>query len=288
LGKESFLYLEFELILILRLYSVDILWAIVKCTAPALPLPLKYLKYVMEHPDLTIYPCDLSEMDLVGLPGPSNFQSLGYRFDHSTWAASLDQPLKITIRNFCNLIIHYETDKLRPERERIVTYTDNNPWNLSQRYLLTLSYEHLGPDDIREPLRRSMLAYSMTRYCNFGAFPCMDAIAGTLKESLVPRLGILYSTAPDLLFWVLFVGALVARQTSGHYQWHCAHLAHVSSTLGLIAWSDARSILQEFFYIDRPWDNSVERIWQSILSQTASNVEAGLPEAARQVVLFDK
>jgi hypothetical protein len=191
----------------------------------------------------------------------------------------------VSIRNFCHLIIHYETDKLRPKRERTVAYMDNNPWNLSQRYLLTLSYEDLGPGDIREPLRRSMPGYSMTQYSQFDAFACMDVIAGTLRESLVPRLGILYSTALNLLFCILFVSVLVTRETSEHYHWYCAHLVNASLVLGLAEWSDARPILREVLYIDRPLDSSVERLWQNISSQTTINGECSSCEAARRVVI---
>ncbi|GES66020.1 hypothetical protein ATEIFO6365_0012041100 [Aspergillus terreus] len=254
------------------LVGMDILCAVVKCTPPALPLAPKYLEYTMNHPALTIYSYSPPEEVILSLPSDNIFCNLGSRFRNSTWAGLIDRSLKAAIENFCNLIVHYETDDQRREGKKIATYGDNNPWNLSQRYLLSLSYERLGPGDIRESLRRSMLAYSMTRYCKFGAFPCMDEVAARLRESLVPRLDTFLSTAPDLLFWILFVGALTARQCSEHYVWYCAHLGGVSSNIGLVDFRDVRLLLENFFYIRRHGDTAAEKVWQKVSSQKLNNI----------------
>lgn len=197
------------------------------------------------------------------LSGSSMFHALGSRFTNSAWSKELGQPLRVMIQNFCNLIVHYEADEQRRQHEKLVRFEDNNPWNLSQLYLLSLSYE--DHRDIREPLRRSILAYTMTRYCKFGAFPCMDIIAGTLKDSLVSRVDVFLSTAPDLFFWILYVGALTANRTSDYYLWYCTNLARFSPTLGLRAWSDVESFLEQFLYIHRDSDKSAERVWQDLL-----------------------
>ncbi|EAW11916.1 uncharacterized protein ACLA_006740 [Aspergillus clavatus NRRL 1] len=269
------------------LIGMDILWAIVKCTSPALPLPPKYLEYALNHPSLTIHPYNPVEEDLLSIPRGNIFHDLGSRFVHSAWAGILDRSFRAAIENFCNRIVHYEADEQRQQRDRIVTYGDNNPWNISQRYILSLSYEHLGPGDIREPLRRSMLTYSMARYCKFGSFPCMDEIAGALRESLVPRLDTFLSTASDLLFWILYVGALTARESSEHYLWYCAHFSSVSSTLGVLDFTDARALLEQFFYIHRPADRAAEKVWQSVSSRITNSlcidrpvlrVGVGIPE----------
>lgn len=90
----------------------------------------------------------------------------------------------------------------------------------------------------------------------------MDIIAGTLKDSLVSRVDVFLSTAPDLFFWILYVGALTANRTSEHYRWYCTGLARLSPTLGLNNWSDVESFLEQFLYIHRDSDKSAERIWQ--------------------------
>lgn len=190
--------------------------------------------------------------------------SLGSRFTDSAWSNEIDQPLRVMIQNFCNFILHYEVDEQRREHEKIVRFEDNNPWNLSQLYLLSLSY--VDKIDIKEPLRQSILAYSMTRYCKFGAFPCMDIIACNLKHSLVPRVDVFLSTAPDLCFWIPYVGALTANKTSGYYWWYCTGLARLSSTLDLSAWNDVKLFLEQFLYIHQNPDKSAERIWQDALS----------------------
>jgi hypothetical protein len=93
----------------------------------------------------------------------------------------------------------------------------------------------------------------------------MDIIAGTLKDSLVSRVGHFLSTAPDLFFWILYVGALTANRTSEYYLWYCSCLARLSPTLGLNAWSDVESFLEQFLYIHRDSDKSAERVWQDSL-----------------------
>ncbi|KAF7590617.1 hypothetical protein BBP40_002612 [Aspergillus hancockii] len=52
------------------------------------------------------------------------------------WAIYLDRPLRFAIQNFRNLIVHYETDELRPQQDKLITFDDNEPWMLAQRYLL--------------------------------------------------------------------------------------------------------------------------------------------------------
>lgn len=235
-----------------------------KCEPATLPLSPKYLAFIRKYATPSFRPYSPSEevtMDNIG--GSSMFRALGSRFTDSAWSKELDRPLRVMIQNFCNLIVHYEADEPRRQHEKLVRFEDNNPWNLSQLYLLSLSYtDH---KDIREPLRRSILAYSMTRYCKFGAFPCMDIIAGTLKDSLVSRVDYFLSTAPDLFFWILYVGALTANRTSEYYRWYCTSIARISPTLGLNAWRDVESFLEQFLYIHRDSDKSAERVWQDSL-----------------------
>lgn len=244
--------------------STDILRSIVKCEPATLPLPPKYLDFIRKYATPSFRPYSPSEDITMDLAGSSVFRSLGSRFTNAAWSKEIGQPLRVMIQNFCNLIVHYEADEPRRQHEKLVRFEDNNPWNLSQLYLLSLSY--VDEIDIKESLRRSILAYSMTRYCKFGAFPCMDIIAGTLKDSLVPRIDVFISTAPDLFFWILYVGALTANRTSEYYRWYCTCLAKLSPTLGLSTWNDVESFLEQFLYIHRSSDKSAERIWQDSLS----------------------
>lgn len=235
-----------------------------KCEPATLPLSPRYLDFIRKYATTSSFrPYSPSEEITMDLSGSSMFRTLGSRFTNSAWSKEVGHALRALLQNFCNLIVHYDADEQRRQHEKLVRFEDNNPWNLSQLYLLSLSY--VDHRDIREPLRRSILAYSMIRYCKFGAFPCMDIIAGTLKDSLIPRVDIFLSTAPDLFFWVLYVGALTANRTSEHYLWYCTGLARLSPTLGLIAWSDVKSFLEQFLYIHRNSDKSAERVWQDSL-----------------------
>jgi hypothetical protein len=138
---------------------------------------------------------------------------------------------------------------------------------LAQRYLLSLSYNHLGPDDIQEPLRRSILVCTMTRYCKFGVFPCMDTIATDLKISLTPRLEVFQTVAPDLFLWILHTGAMAARarKRSPIYQWYCESLAEASGVMNLNDWSEAESLLKQFLYVPRASERLGEDTWRDVM-----------------------
>jgi hypothetical protein len=234
-----------------------------------LPLSAKWVDLALDHPYI-----DISNLDelpkgacsSLRLPKRVQFQGLGSRFTSSSWSACLENPFKIAIENLAAVFIHYERYEQQPQYKNTIKSGDNDPWMLAQRYLLSLSYEHLGPNDIREPVRQSILAFSMARYCKFTVFPCMDTIATNLKNSLLPRLKLLRFGAQDLLFWILYVGALASKHAFEAYSWYCAHLSEVSQALGLYDWDGTRSLLEQFYYIHRPSDKSAEHIWQEVLS----------------------
>ncbi|KAI5461578.1 hypothetical protein BGZ63DRAFT_238306 [Mariannaea sp. PMI_226] len=251
------------------LMSVDNLWAMVKCTVTVLPLSSRWASLALNHPYINISNPDklpIGACSSLGLPRREQFRSLGSRFTNSSWCDCLDNSFKIAIENFVALFIHYEIYGQQPQHKNIITFGDNDPWTLAQRFLLSLSYEHLGPNNIQEPLRRSILAFSLTRYCNFTMFPCMDTIVTNLRSSLIPTLELLQCGSQDLLFWILYVGALSSRHSFEAYNWYCVHLSEVSRALGLFDWDEARSLLEQFLYVHRPSDKLAEKIWQDALS----------------------
>jgi hypothetical protein len=72
---------------------------------------------------------------------------------------------------------------------------------------------------------------------------------GTLPSH--PPLTFLTHIAPDLLFWILFIGGLASQGYSSH-AWFVHHLAGVARDLGLKEWtSHVRPMLAQFFYTDR-------------------------------------
>ncbi|CEL01763.1 Putative Transcriptional regulatory protein moc3 [Aspergillus calidoustus] len=249
------------------LMGVDILCAITMGTPPGLPVSQKWAAVAMEHPVIRVSFSPIDDPESDSIPR-GIFKLLGSRFSNAAWSKLLDRPLRNTIQNACRLIIHYETDELRLENEKIVNYGDNDPWMLAQRYLLSLSYDHLGPVDIREPLRRSILVLTMTRYCKFGVFPCMDTIAKNLKSSLVTRLNLFQTVAPDLFFWILYTGALAARarKRSAIYRWYCESLAEASAALRVNDWNETEPLLEQFLYVSRASDRAAEDVWRDVIS----------------------
>lgn len=245
---------------------MDILCAITRGTPPKLPASQKWVAMAMQHPAIRISfsPTDTLESD--NIPGRI-FKLLGTRFSNAPWSTLLDYRLRKALHNACRLILHYEINELRPKNEKQVNHGDNDPWMLAQRYLLTLSYNHLGPADIQEPLRRSILVCTMTRYCKFGVFPCMDTIATDLKTSLTPRLEVFQRVAPDLFLWILHTGAMAARarKRSPIYQWYCESLAEASRGMNLNDWSEAESLLKQFLYVPRASERLGEDTWRDAM-----------------------
>ncbi|KAL2810246.1 hypothetical protein BJX63DRAFT_402474 [Aspergillus granulosus] len=245
--------------------GVDILSAIVRGTAPAVPWPQKWTAVAINHPAIRIL------SPVAGHYHPANlqrgiFRLIGTRFFNASWSRLLDRPLRIAVQNVCRLIIYYESDEQRPPKDKIANYSDNDPWMLSQRYLLYLSYDHLDLMDIREPIRRAILVNTMTRYCRFGVFPCLNTVATDLRNILVTRLEVFKAVAPDLLFWILYTGAMAARarKTGPLYRWYCDALATAAVQLALKDWNDTQPLLEQFLYVPRAADRLAEDIWRDV------------------------
>ncbi|KAL3455377.1 hypothetical protein BJX64DRAFT_71853 [Aspergillus heterothallicus] len=245
------------------LMGVDILCAITRGTSPGIPESQKWAAVAMRRPAIRVSCSSPDDSD--DIPRGS-FELLGTRFNTAAWSNLIDRPLRNTIYNACRLIIYYENDEIRPDNEKIINYADNGPWMLAKRYLLSLSYDHFGPADFREPLHRSILAYTMTRYCNFGVLPCMNTISIDLRSSIMARIDFFQTTAPDLLFWVLYTGAMAARarKTSPTYWWYCESLVEASIKLRLNDWNNTESLLEQFLFIPRASDRLAEDTWRDV------------------------
>jgi hypothetical protein len=116
----------------------------------------------------------------------------------------------------------------------------------------------------------------------------MDTIAKDLESSLVTRLNVFRTVAPDLFFWILYTGALAARarKTSQIYRWYCQSLAEASAALRLNNWNETESLLEQFLYVSRASDRVAEEVWHDVISlrirshrdalETVLNVESSI------------
>jgi hypothetical protein len=85
-----------------------------------------------------------------------------------------------------------------------------------------------------------------------------------LKRSLEPKLPHFQAAAPDLSFWVLFIGAMASQGYATH-PWFIARLTEVARRMGVEEWKRAREVLGGFFYTDQVGETGAEDVWNEVL-----------------------
>ncbi|KAL5337753.1 hypothetical protein BJX70DRAFT_368682 [Aspergillus crustosus] len=120
--------------------------------------------------------------------------------------------------------------------------------------------------DIQEPLRITMLIFSAIQVFDLQWVPCIPFAVEDLRQSLDATLPILWDTAYDLLFWILFIGGMALRGLDCH-QWVVAHLGEAADRLGMVDWNMALPLLQQFFFFPRASAKRPECLWNEVLSQ---------------------
>jgi hypothetical protein len=150
---------------------------------------------------------------------------------------------------------------------------------------------------LNEPLRLTLLTFLTTRMWHLQPFPAMEYTTRYLKEALCSTLfseetdrdrdpetalttdagtdlntvlQYLTMTAPDLLFWILFVGGM-ASQSYTSYPWFVDNLAVSVRSLGLWEWGQARKVLGGFFWCDQAGLKRAEEVlWRDVLGKAAT------------------
>jgi hypothetical protein len=189
-----------------------------------------------------------------------SLEALGSRFFAAPWYQPLDNTLKTFVQILRRLIIYFETAQQQPS---IVLPTDNDLFLVLEHKLLSAVYE-TGTTLLQEPLRLSLLIYLNLRIWHFQAFPFMQFVVEALRRSLVPAYGHAQSTAPDLVFWILFIGGMASQGYKCH-PWFVSRLTEMARRLDLVEWEKARETLGGFFYTDQPGERGAENLWNEVL-----------------------
>lgn len=93
-----------------------------------------------------------------------------------------------------------------------------------------------------------------------------DTLLCTISTtSPAPALAHIKNTAPDVLFWILFIGGMAAQGHSPH-SWFVHQLVDLAASLELREWEEAREILGGFLYTDQPGQLRGEILWEQVLS----------------------
>jgi hypothetical protein len=188
----------------------------------------------------------------------SRFSKLGTSFLNSPWSTDIPPMFKSIISLFQQLVTYYES----------LDIVVADPMSVENDCLLFLGYRLLGLpyqcelSPFQETLRLAILAYASVRVWSFYGMSCLESLAETLRQSLVESLPVIRSTAPDLLFWVLFIGSLASRGMRCH-SWFLTRLVDAADQLGLEGWGSALPILERFFFVCRSKDEPAKEMWNS-------------------------
>jgi hypothetical protein len=204
---------------------------------------------------------------------PTTLTSLGIRFARASWYAELDSSMKYTIDVCRRLLVHFEMATTPPN---VVMPTDNDLYITLKHHLLSLHYAPRN-DDLNEPLRCSLFIYTYLRVSHFGSFPAMRYIVDGLRQSLVPRLAYFKVTAPDLLFWILFIGGMASQGHVSH-PWFMVNLRDLAEE-----WDKARLVLGEFFYTDQHGHKEAEDLWNKMLVPLHPYIATEMPSSSHQI-----
>jgi len=89
----------------------------------------------------------------------------------------------------------------------------------------------------------------------------LDKQTEDMRQNLETRDLALYSRlCPEVIAWVLFIGAYSSFDTPG-FRWFLLHIQDNVPRLDLQGWPQARALLKRLPYIDKEFDYSFEGIW---------------------------
>ncbi|KAJ0420978.1 hypothetical protein BJY00DRAFT_301257 [Aspergillus carlsbadensis] len=237
-------------ILLSTVYQGFLIIGALQNTRPLLPMLRKFRRAIIHEPQIfgteeIQYKCKV--------PAALHPRTLGARFNTAAWREDLHPTMRRHLEAFRRLIRHFE---------------------LANLFFKCRSTN--GPG-LNEPLRLTLIIYLFTRVCDFQNLPMIEVMVETLRQSLDPN------TAPDLLFWILFICGLASKGSSSH-AWLVHHLASVALDLGLKEWmGDVRPLLGEFFYTDRSSQGRVETVGEDLWSEVVVFLRADPGYSCRHI-----
>ncbi|KAL4881669.1 hypothetical protein BJY04DRAFT_56245 [Aspergillus karnatakaensis] len=195
---------------------------------------------------------------------PAALSALGHRFNTSSWRTELNRTMLSSIEIFRRLILYYEMATQQPE---LGMMTDNDLLIAAEHQLHALDFS--GDNNLNEPMRLSLLVYLSIRIWHLAGLPMMFNIVVNLRNSLEPQLPSFQAIAPDLVFWMLFMGGMGSLAESGR-SWYVERLSEMRTLLWIEDWAQARSILGEFFYTNQLGQTGGEDLWDEVILTGAS------------------
>ncbi|KAJ5569825.1 uncharacterized protein N7459_009255 [Penicillium hispanicum] len=181
---------------------------------------------------------------------------LGPRFSTSSWSQDFPSELRSVIESFRQLIPLYESIY---ESDSRVLSSENDYLLLLIHRLYSMPYDcSLSP--LQDTIRLSILLYAVVRIWKFSGKPCMENFVQILRQTFEKSFSILENTAPDLLFWILFMGVLATPGLPSR-AWCLERTRTSAKKLGLKTWMDAKQVLEQFFFVCRPHGEIAKDLW---------------------------
>ncbi|KAK5031370.1 hypothetical protein LTR13_007697 [Exophiala sideris] len=165
---------------------------------------------------------------------------------------------------------YYHEKQLQP-LEQELDYINAKSYQF--RYaVLSAPFEPRPPTSDKEEACR--LALLIFWFCNYQISQPDSALNRTLTAQLKTALQAsdlrgLWQPYHELLAWVLLLGAFLSAGQRER-PWFVLNLARVSGVLGLKDWSDVRSVLLKYFYLDRIYARGMQASWDeaALLAET--------------------
>ncbi|KAL3486981.1 hypothetical protein BJX62DRAFT_214426 [Aspergillus germanicus] len=274
-----------------KIYHGDIMYAAITDTIPSLPLIQTWRSEIIQEAKVLHSTFDLLAHLHDKPDAVTRLSVLGTSFFQAHWYPGLEDSMKTYLRTSQRLIQYYEVATLRWS---IVMPTDNDLFVLLQHQLASIRYPAIqskvllepgaGSYLLNEPLRIALLVYLNLRIWHFQAFPVMQYVTNSLQRSLLcnritasPVIEHIKVTAPDALFWILFIGGMAAQGHEAH-SWFVDQVGDLARYLGIHDWPVARDVLAGFFYTDQPGEPGGDELWKQISSNTGSQRPSVVPK----------
>lgn len=185
----------------------------------------------------------------------SSYPMLGTCFFNAQWSPGIHPRLKMLIRSLQDIISIYE-NTLRFDSEFALVDHTCALLLVNRIYALPFDYAISSLDDT---LRLGIMIYILTRIWTLQGN--LEYLLQSLRERVETILGYLLESAPDLLFWIIFVGCFASPGYDCH-DWYVTYLRVSCKHLALDDWGKAVQVLETFLFVYRSTNESAKGIWE--------------------------
>jgi hypothetical protein len=123
-----------------------------------------------------------------------------------------------------------------------------------------------GRNDRQEPCRLALLTFSYANYITQQPDSALfRSLTMQLKTALEESVDLRFFWHPysEVLMWVLYLGAYISKGQRER-PWFIVHLSRGARLLKIKDWNEMRTILMQYFYIDRIYLRRYLEVWEEM------------------------